>query len=174
MNFTEMLKGKYQWSTNTGEEMCTLSEISKRASYLGYFTIEGGRMPFTKAEGLRRKDVKALGDVVYFMFVDNELMKIGKAGGASGFASRAETYSRGVYGDATNRKIWDVMNSLNKDRIEVFYVQCPKHVIEYNCPLTNDLLTEEVSTHKNVEVRLTQKYLSEDESRDLPFCHQLN
>lgn len=154
--------------------MCTRSYINKHANFLGYFTIEGGKMPFTKAEGLRRKDVKALGDIVYFMFVDDKLMKIGKAGGADGFAGRAGTYSRGVYGDATNRKILDVMNSLNRDRIEVFYVQCPKYVIEYNCPLTNELLTEKVSTHKNVEVRLTQKYLSEDTNRDLPFCHQLN
>ena len=55
-----------------------------------------------------RKDLIAKGDMVYFMFVNSDLYKIGKAGGQHGFAGRVGTYNRGRLGDATNNRIIDV------------------------------------------------------------------
>ena len=154
----------------------SVTSLAKNAQYIGFFTIEEEKMPFTRAEGIRRKDLIALGDVVYFMFVNDKLMKIGKAGGAMGFAGRVGTYQqgRGQYGDATNRRIMEVMDSLEETHIDVYCVQCPRHVVEYTCPLTNELIQEEITTHKNTETRLTHKFLAESASNELPFCNQLN
>lgn len=156
--------------------MGILNYINTSAKFIGHFTIEEEKMPFTRKEGLRRKDIIALGDIVYFMMVDGELMKIGKAGGAMGFAGRVNTYQqgRGKYGDATNRRIMEVMDTIEETRIDVYCVQCPRHMVEYTCPLTGDIIQEEVTTHKNVEARLTHKYLAEDMNNELPFCNQLN
>jgi hypothetical protein len=152
----------------------TVDFIKSNSKFIGHFSIEKYKMPFTRVDGIRRKDLIALGDVVYFMFVNDQLMKIGKAGGKGGFAGRANTYMQGRYGDATNRRIMDVMDKIGETHIDVYCVQSPKKVIEYNCPLTGEVITEEVSTHKNVELRLTHKYLAEDVNNELAFCNQLN
>lgn len=150
--------------------------ILNNAKYIGSFKADGDDFKFTNAEGLRRKDLIAMGDIVYFMFVGDELMKIGKAGGKMGFAGRVGTYQqgRGKYGDATNRRIMDVLDSIEEDTVDVYCVQCPRQVVKYNCPLTGKEIVEEISTHKENETRLTHKYLSECSSNELPFCNQLN
>lgn len=149
--------------------------INEKAQYLGYFTVEGDQMLFTRADGLRRKDIIALGDIVYFMFVDGDLMKIGKAGGKLGFAGRINTYQqgRGPYGDMTNKRIMDVMDLLDQSKIDVYAVTSPRQIIKFNCPLTGEEITEEVSTHQNTEKRLTHQYLAESACHELPFCNQI-
>lgn len=150
--------------------------VLRNTKYLGKFVMNGDEFCFKLDEGLRRKDLIAMGDIVYFMFVNNQLMKIGKAGGKMGFAGRLNTYQqgRGKYGDATNRRIMDVLDSIEEDTVEVYCVRCPRHVVEYNCPLTGHKIKEEISTHKETETRLTHKYLAESSSNELPFCNQLN
>lgn len=149
------------------------TQFKKQALEIGHFDVFDGTMTFVRAPGLRRKDIKALGDVVYFMFVDGELMKIGKAGGANGFVGRAGTYNRGRLGDATNNLIIDVMESLNKNEIVVYAIPVPRQISKYECPITGEVLEVEVSIHKDIEKLYTNKYLQEDPSNELPFCNQL-
>jgi hypothetical protein len=149
--------------------------ISEKSQYLGYFKIDGDQMPFVRKENLRRKDIIALGDIVYFMYVDNKLMKIGKAGGKLGFAGRINTYQqgRGPYGDMTNKRIMDVMDLIDESKIDVYAVCCPREIIKFKCPLTGNEITEEVTTHQNTEKRLTHQYLAECVNNELPFCNQI-
>ena len=154
--------------------MSVIKNVKKNGQYIGHFDVTSDTMKFVNADGLRRKDIIALGDIVYFMFVDNKLMKIGKAGGANGFAGRVGTYNRGRLGDATNNLIIDVMESIDADRIDVWAVQSPRETIKYKCNLTGETIAEEVPTHKNNESRYTHMFLGESTANDLPFCTQLN
>jgi hypothetical protein len=145
----------------------------EKAIHIGYFHVHGGTMSFHRKPGYRAKDIKALGDVVYFMYVQGALYKIGKAGGASGFCGRAGTYNRGRLGDATNNRIIDVMEDIQESNIEVYCIQIPRPVVEYICPITNEVYKISVSIHKDIESLYTDKHLSEDELNELRFCNQL-
>jgi hypothetical protein len=149
--------------------------INEKSQYLGYFKVDGDKMPFVRRENIRRKDIIALGDIVYFMYVDNKLMKIGKAGGKLGFAGRINTYQqgRGPYGDMTNKRIMDVMDLIDQSKIDVYAVSCPREIVKFECPLTGNEITEEVTTHQNTEKRLTHQYLAECANNELPFCNQI-
>jgi hypothetical protein len=153
--------------------MSFAKEALKKAIHIGYFHVHGDTMTFYRKDGYRAKDIKALGDVVYFMYVKGELYKIGKAGGASGFVGRAGTYNRGRLGDATNNRIIDVMEDIQQKDIEVYCVQIPRPVVEYTCPITGEVHQIPVSIHKDIESLYTDKYLSEDSAHELPFCNQL-
>jgi hypothetical protein len=153
--------------------MNTLEYIKNKAEFIGHFDVHGSTMTFHRREGLRRKELIEMGDMVYFMFVGGKLMKIGKAGGAQGFANRAGTYNRGRAGDATNNRIIDIMEEIKAKRIDVYAVRAPRQSVKYECPLTGEMIVEEVPTHKNVETRLTAMYLDENTDNELPFCNQL-
>lgn len=142
--------------------------------YIGNFHIHGSTMSFVRKEGLRRKDLIATGDMVYFMFVGDELYKIGKAGGAQGFASRVGTYNRGRLGDATNNRIIDVMEDINEQDIEVYGVPIPRQILEVVDPLSGEKFDIEVSMHGEFEKRYTTLYLDEDAANELPFCRQID
>lgn len=149
-----------------------LNSHLEKMIFLGTLTIkEDGFFDYTRTDTYRRKEIIELGDLVYFMVVDGELMKIGKAGGASGWMGRVGTYSRGIYGDATNRRIERVMKNLEKDTIQVYAIQTPRRKIECTCPLTGDIIVEEIAVHRNVELSLTAKYI--EAGYELPFCKQL-
>ena len=154
--------------------MSVIKNAKANGMHIGYFDVTADTMKFNYADGVRRKDIIDLGDIVYFMFVDDKLMKIGKAGGANGFAGRIGTYNRGRLGDQTNKLILDVMEMIDADRIDVLAVQSPRKVIQYTCNLTGDEITEEVPTHKNNESRYTHMFLGESIANELPFCKQLN
>lgn len=152
----------------------TFSEkVLEKAQHIGHFHVHGSTMSFHRVEGLRHKDLVALGDVVYFMYVNGVMYKIGKAGGANGFAGRAGTYNRGRLGDATNNRIIDVMEDIGEKNIEVYCVQVPRPVVQYTCPITEEVFEMEVSIHKNIESHYTDTYLMEDSANELPFCNQL-
>jgi hypothetical protein len=153
--------------------MALSQKILEKSIHIGYFHVHGDTMSFQRNDNFRAKDIKALGDVVYFMYVNDELYKIGKAGGASGFCGRAGTYNRGKLGDATNRRILDIMEDMQEQDIQVYCVQIPRPVVEYTCPITNDTYKIPVSIHKDIESLYTDKYLSEDSANQLPFCNQL-
>ena len=73
--------------------------------YVGTFKIlDNDRMSFET--DIDRKKSIAIGDLVYFMYVDGRLMKIGKTGDASGFYGRAGLYKRGLSASCkTNERI---------------------------------------------------------------------
>lgn len=153
--------------------MIDLETVMKKATYIGRFHLHGVSMSFIRAPGLRRKDIIELGDIVYFMVVNGKIYKIGKAGGAQGFAGRAGTYARGRLGDATNIRIMDIMQDLDETEIEVWAIKVPRPMVTFNCPLTGVTMTIPVSIHKDIESIYTNMFL-ELEENDLPFCHQLS
>ena len=71
------------------------AQISTKGTYLGYFEAEKHttnvnndkpsrsyeRLTFIRADGIERRDLISMGDIVYGMYVDNKLVKVGKAGG---------------------------------------------------------------------------------------------
>jgi len=153
--------------------MSLSQKVLEKAIHIGHFHVHGETMTFHRNDNFRAKDIKALGDVVYFMYVNDNLYKIGKAGGASGFYGRAGTYNRGRLGDATNNRIIDVMEDIQEQNIEVYCVQIPRPVVKYTCPLTNEVHEIPVSIHKDIESLYTDQHLFEDSANELPFCNQL-
>jgi hypothetical protein len=151
----------------------SISDLARaRGIYLGRFTVRGSIMDFHPA--LTHSQYIAMGDLVYFMYVDDRLFKIGKAGGRRGFYGRFNQYKRGRNGDSTNCRIMDVMESFEKYEIEVYGILSPRRAIEQECPLTGKTFTFMVETHRELERSLTTRYLNEEPARDLPFCNQLN
>ena len=165
--------------------MTVSTEIKKRGTYLGYFTVgekvvngkDGERshqaLLFTEAPGMQRRDYIAMGDIVYGMYVAESLKKIGKAGGKNGWAGRVGTYASDPAREPTNAKILRVMDEEFEagTTIEVYGFSVPKAQSEYFCTITNETLHFEVEQHGNVEEHLTSEALEEGE--DLIFCTQL-
>jgi len=165
--------------------MTVSTEIKKRGTYLGYFTVgekvvngkDGERshqaLLFTEAPGMKRRDYIAMGDIVYGMYVAESLKKIGKAGGKNGWAGRVGTYASDPAREPTNAKILRVMDEEFEagTTIEVYGFSVPKAQSEYFCTITNETLHFEVEQHGNVEEHLTSEALEEGE--DLIFCTQL-
>jgi hypothetical protein len=152
-----------------------LNEHLSSMTYIGAITLDGDRMKYTKPDGMRRKDLIKMGDLVYFMIVDGKLMKIGKAGGKTGWIGRAGMYENGITsrGDQTNVRIFRVLESMNaKDStIHVYAIATPRQQISFTNPLTYDIINEEVAVHGNVERSLTAKYI--EAGYELPFSKQL-
>lgn len=123
---------------------------------------------------LKRYQYLQLGDIVYFMFVDNILAKIGAAGGHGGWPSRCSQYKKGVGGDSTNDYIYEQMKLRNKNQIDVYMISAPKKQVEMTCPLTNKPVIIDVATHKELEQYYTQRYLAENKHNELFLSKQLN
>ena len=141
--------------------------------YLGQFNLINDKLPFTYDGPKAQSEIAKMGDVVYFMFVDDKLMKIGKAGGKRGFAGRAGTYKMGRAGDATNNKIIDVLESINETQIKVYGFVIPSIQTDTICPITGDTITITTSVHGEYEAHYTKIYLNESPNNTLPFCTQL-
>ncbi len=142
--------------------------------FLGHFFVVDGDMNFSPRLDLKRKGMIELGDIVYFMFVDGILKKIGKAGGKHGWACRIGTYNRGINGDATNKLIIEEMHKIGANRIEVYAYQTPRAIVSVWDPLNKKTIDVEVSTNQEYERRYTHEYLAESAQNNLPFCRQLN
>ena len=147
--------------------------VLQKATHIGHFHLCGDTMNFVR-NGFKRSEIIAMGDMVYFMFVNGTMYKIGKAGGAHGFAGRAGTYNRGRLGDATNNRIMDVMEDIPASDIQVYALPIPRRILTETCPLTGETFEIEVTLHKSFESRYTTMYLDEDAANSLPFCNQLN
>ena len=148
-----------------------ISNLAKKASFIGSFTVSKTKIRFHPE--LRYSEYIKFGNMVYFMFVKNRLMKIGIAGGQRGWVSRSETYKLGKRGDRTNHRIIRIMNDLGESTIDVYAVKCPKQKITFTCPLTGVIIEDEVEVTRLVEQRLTKQYLSESVDNELPFSNQL-
>lgn len=162
------------------------SNIQKVGTYLGYFTITEHttnvnnnnpsrtyeKLIFTKADGMERRDYIAMGDIVYGMYVNGQLVKIGKAGSSFGWAGRIGTYGVDPALEATNRKIIASLkeNFTYDARIEVYGIQVPRVHSEYFCTVTRETVSIELPQNSEVETHLTAQ--AELEFEDLLFCTQ--
>lgn len=144
----------------------------QKGTYLGKMTTRGSIIDF--APSMTRAKFIELGDLVYFMYVNDRLMKIGKTNAAAGFYDRAQTYKRGRSGDPTNNRIMDVMESIEESIIEIYGVLAPRESVELICPLTGETDILFIKTAEAREKLLTKLYLNEEPAHDLPFCNQLN
>tara|TARA_R110002072_G_scaffold186997_6_gene343803 strand:+ start:49 stop:564 length:516 start_codon:yes stop_codon:yes gene_type:complete len=163
------------------------AQISTKGTYLGYFEAEKhttnmnndkpsrsyDRLAFRRADGIERRDLISMGDIVYGMYVYNTLTKIGKAGGANGWAQRAQTYSVDPAGEATNRKI---LKHLAEDfktknpKIYVYGLSIPRIKNTFFCSITQESIDIELPQNSEVETHLTA--VAEEQGEDLIFCTQ--
>ena len=153
--------------------MKSISKLAKTAEYIGHFNVTETEINYVTDK--TRSNFHAMGNIVYFMYVEDRLMKIGIAGGADGWYGRVNMYKAGASkrGDATNRRILRVMKELGKSRIDIHAVAVPKMQISLTCPLTGDIINDELEVNRLIEKNLTSRYLSESELHNLPFSNQL-
>jgi hypothetical protein len=151
-----------------------LKEHLKSMVFLGTLCVSGDKLSYRKPKEYSRAEINNFGDIVYFIVIDNQLMKIGKAGGISGWLGRVAAYCSGIasYGDKTNQRIFRVLKEKNKlNRImKVYGIVVPRKKITFTCPLTCDIITEYISLNGNVEKILAAKYMKQ--GYKLPFCNQ--
>lgn len=152
---------------------------NETVSYIGQFVLDatGETMnyinPHKKPNGKNDNSIiKSMGDIVYYMFVNKQLVKIGKAGGANGFIGRASTYtpSNPKHNDSTNRMIIRKLVEMQEDTIEIYAIPTPRAVTNFKCPISGDQIRIEAATHGAVETAHTAKAL--EEGFELPFCTQ--
>lgn len=152
----------------------TISKLAKNAECIGHFNVTETEIEYVTDKTY--SDFRDMGNIVYFMYVKDNLMKIGIAGGKGGWYGRVGMYKAGASkrGDATNRRILKVMSTLGESKIDIYAVSVPKMQISLTCPLTGDIIEDEVEVNRLVEQNLTQRYLNEDPAHNLQFSNQLN
>ena len=151
----------------------SISKLAKNAEYIGHFNVTETEIEYVTDKTW--SNFRDMGNIVYFMYVEDDLMKIGIAGGAGGWSGRVGMYKAGASkrGDATNRLILRVMKELGKSRIDIYAVAIPKVHVSLTCPLTGDIIENEIEVNRLVEQNLTSRYLNESELNTLPFSKQL-
>ena len=117
-----------------------------------------------------RKELLSLGDVVYFMISDNQVVKVGKAGGIHGFYSRMSQYKNGV--DETNNRIIREAKNNNITEVDIYIIECPREETTKKCILTDAEISIEMPS--NVGLEKYYMRLLGDYDEDLFFCNQLN
>lgn len=150
--------------------------IRSNAVYLGKLKVsfeDSTKFEYERALNRTYTQNKDMGDCVYFMYVNNDLMKIGIAGGKTGWEGRVGMYKNGTTpaGDATNKRIQRVMSDMNENTIEIYAVPVPRQTITFTCPVTGDIIEEPVEVTRSIEKYVTAKYLAG--GNELPFCNQL-
>ena len=161
-------------------------KIQSTGTYLGYFNVvthttnknndkpsrKFQKLQFTKIPGMKTRDFKAMGDIVYGMYVNSSLVKIGKAGGADGWSKRINTYGKDPATDPTNNKIIQIMNKDYKKttRILVYGFSVSRVQSDFFCPIINDTISIESPRIHEVETYLITE--AELEGEDLIFCTQ--
>jgi len=160
--------------------MGIIQEIRQKADFLGVFVAADDYAslkfysPHTNERGKGLyTHFNEYGDCVYFMFLGDRLMKIGKAAGGNGWIGRAAQYKRGLKGDRTNALILNILRDQNKYVIEVLGIRTPKVTKDIECPLTGDTMYAELETAERLEKHYTQIFLEESSEHELPFCTQL-
>jgi hypothetical protein len=119
-----------------------------------------------------RQRLISIGDVVYGLWHNGKLYKIGKAGGSSGLYDRMKQYEK--YGKTigpTNRKIVNLMNDKNIDKFEVRVMMCDRNWTRIKCPITNEFFELKIETANAVEQYLIQKAYRAGEK--LPLCQEV-
>jgi len=159
--------------------------MRKVGTYFGYFDIQPyenvnedspnfgvsyDRLIFHAA--LKRREFIAFGDLVYFMYINNDLVKVGKAEGAIGWAGRMNTYRKDPDDDATNKKIMDIMKEDYSvvEPIYVYAISVPRVASDYYCNLTDSAVMVSIPRAGKVETYLTE--CVEAQGEQLIFCNQ--
>jgi hypothetical protein len=147
--------------------------MAKSSVYIGHFDVTETEIKYTTEK--TRSDFRSMGNIVYFMYVKDQLMKIGIAGGEGGWYGRVSMYKAGPSsrGDATNTLILKVMKEIRETRIDIFAVSVPKLNVTFTCPLTGDTINDDIEVNQKLEKILTARYLNEDTNHTLPFSKQL-
>lgn len=162
-----------------------MSLIETNAFSIGNISVETDSLvfntPLMKSSGqVNRKAFIDMGDVVYFMVVNEVLKKIGKAAGQYGWYGRMQEYGKTRYNksgkdcwDATTRKIYNHMiqnyEAANR-KIEIYVIRTPKEKVTFTNPLTNDIMVEYIETAGTVEQSLIQ--LAYGQGYTLDFCRE--
>jgi len=160
--------------------MSFIDDIRSKADFLGVLVATNKFQEFEfysphtndKGKGLYTH-FNEYGDCVYFMFVGDRLMKIGKAAGGNGWIGRAAQYRRGYRGDNTNKYILDSLKESNKYVIEVLGIRTPRVEVDLPCPITHEKVKTEIETAETLEKYYTRQYIEENSGNELPFCVQL-
>jgi hypothetical protein len=156
-----------------------------RAEKLGMIAVTTDQLTFEthrrKSSGqIDRAGFIDMGDVVYFMLVDGEIKKIGKAAGQNGWYGRMSEYCKTRFNeegkdtwDATTRKIYKHMmtNYEPHDRyIHVYAVRTPREIIAITNPLTGLSMMTDVETAGAIEQSLIQ--IAYQQGNNLDFCRE--
>jgi len=160
--------------------MSFIQEIREKADFLGVFVATDNYTgldffsPHTndKGKGLYTH-FNEYSDAVYFMFVGEDMEKIGKAAGKNGWIGRANQYKQGIKGDQTNKLILETMKEKNKYVVEVLGVRTPRLKTRVPDPLGDGYIECELETAESIEKEYTRRYLEESEDHELAFCKQL-
>ena len=148
-------------------------------TYVGDFVVDKDSdtfsyiCPWKKPSGLiDRRLLKKLGDVVYFMYANKTLVKIGKAAGKGGMDARIRTYTpnKSAYNDRTNEMMLKELHNFGSDRLEIFAMQCPRKTVAFTNPLSETISYIEVETARAMESELTAEAMSQ--GHELLLCTQ--
>ena len=160
--------------------MTISSKIKDNGIYLGYFTftpdIDNNYDSFMRMQfhgALRYTDYVNMGDIVYGMYINDQLVKIGMAGGKLGWYGRQSTYTNISANERTNamfrRKIGEMFN-FDDVQIHVYAIQTPRIIDKYLDPISGTTICEEVSRARKVEKRWTN--IAKFEGENLYLCTQ--
>lgn len=152
----------------------SIADLAKAQTYIGRFEVTETEINWFPE--LRWSEYRDFGDMVYFMFVDDKLMKIGKAANKGGWNGRVGMYKNGnsKRGDGTNKRILRVMKEIGEDTIHIYAIHTPREKISFTNPLNSDIIETEIETALSVEKNLTAQYLTESKSNQLMFSNQLS
>jgi hypothetical protein len=160
--------------------MSLANNIKVKGVYLGYFTFVEGidssgemmmRMKFNT--NLTRKELLAMGDVVYGMYINDQLVKIGKAGGAAGFYNRAGTYCNPNPNERTNKKIRSEIAkrfAFEHVQIEIYGQSIPRIKNSYFDNITEEVIEIYAPQIGAIETKWTAR--AEIEGEDLYLSTQ--
>ena len=159
--------------------------IMTRAEKLGTILITENQLTFEthrlKSSGqVDRAGFIDMGDVVYFMLVNDELKKIGKAAGQFGWYGRMKEYTKTRFNkagkdswDKTTSKIYTYMMNNYEDhnrKINVYAVRAPREVISIMNPLTGLSMMMAVETAGAIEQSFIQ--IAYQQGYTLDFCRE--
>ena len=148
----------------------SVAELALRQEYIGRFEVTDTEINWFPEQSWSW--YRDFGDMVYFMFVGDKLMKIGKA---CGWYTRVGMYKNGggPRGDATNKRIIRVMSEMNTNEVHIYAAPSPRINVSLTNPLDDSTIETELETAHKLEKTLTSKYLSENTNNTLPFSKQL-
>ena len=134
--------------------------INKNAFPIATFTLERDQT-LSVEPMFSRQEFIYLGDITYFMFVNDLLVKVGIAGGVGSWAARQSGYVNHFATCRTTIKVIRELMLMEEEEIEVLAIQSPRIAIDHRCPITNIDSIIEVPTHAHIEANLTAMAIAE-------------
>lgn len=141
----------------------------KSQIFLGTFTKDDDFLEFDLVKS--SKEIRDLGDIVYFFVAGDEVLKVGKAGGKRGFDGRMSQYKRGPDADTTNKRITRLMEEHTIDKVQIYCVQAPRIITQAKDAFSGLTIDIEAPTNVAMEKYYTNQLIKEHK---LVFCYQLS